>query len=206
MTRSDGYRYRISPADICLGTIYFLRSGGDFSFAQILIVIISFIVAASENNVIGKENKLPWHLPTDMKYFKNVTWAMPVIMGRKSYEALGGSLRGRSNIVVTRNKNWRADDVQAVSTIDQAITLAAQTDAKEIFIIGGGEIFQAALPSADRIYLTLVHGKFDGDAFFPELKEDEWQLTSDRHCGPDANNAYALSFQVWERKHVVTGL
>lgn len=126
---------------------------------------------------------------------------MPVIMGRKSYEALGGSLRGRSNIVVTRNKNWRADGVQAVPTIDQAITLAAQTDAKEIFIIGGGEIFQAALPSADRIYLTLVHGKFDGDAFFPEFKEDEWQLTGNRHCGPDAKNAYPLSFQVWERKH-----
>lgn len=163
-------------------------------------MIISFIVAVSENNVIGKDNKLPWHLPADMKYFKNVTWAMPVIMGRKSYEALGEPLKGRTNIVVTRNKNWKVDGVQVVATIDHAITVAAQTDAKEIFIIGGGEIFRAALPSADRIYLTLVHEAFEGDAFFPELKQDEWKLTSNRECEADAKNAYALSFQVWERK------
>lgn len=163
-------------------------------------MIVSFIVAVSENNVIGKDNKLPWQLPTDMRYFKNITWAMPVIMGRKSYEALGEALKGRTNIVVTRNKDWSAHGVQAVSTIDHAITLAAQTDAKEIFIIGGAEIFLAALPSADRIYLTLVHGTFEGDAFFPELRQDEWKLVSNRDCEPDAKNAYALSFQVWERK------
>jgi len=163
-------------------------------------VIISFIVAVSENNVIGKANKLPWHLPTDMKYFKNVTWAMPVIMGRKSYEALGEPLKGRTNIVVTRDKNWKANGVQTVSSVDQAITLAAQTDAREIFVIGGGEIFHAALPSADRIYLTLVHGTFVGDAHFPELKQDEWKLVSNLDCEPDEKNAYALSFQVWERK------
>jgi len=167
---------------------------------QINLVIISFIVAVSENNIIGKDNKLPWYLPTDMKYFKNVTWGMPVIMGRKSYEALGEPLRGRTNIVVTRNKSWKADGVQAVSSVDQAITLAAQTDAKEIFIIGGGEIFQAALPSADRIYLTLVHGTFDGDALFPEMKQDEWKLVSNRDCEPDEKNRFPLSFQVWERK------
>jgi len=163
-------------------------------------VIISFIVAASENNVIGKNNKLPWYLPTDMKYFKNVTWGMPVVMGRKSFEALGEALKGRTNIVVTRNKNWRANGVQAVQSIDQAITLAAQTDAKEIFIIGGGEIFRAALPSADRIYLTRVHENFDGDAFFPELNEEDWKLVSSRECSHDEKNSYALSFEVWERK------
>ena len=163
-------------------------------------MVISFIVAASENNVIGRNNKLPWCLPTDMKYFKNVTWGMPVIMGRKSFESLGKALKGRTNIVVTRNKNWKADDVQAVQTIDQAITLAAQTDAKEIFIIGGAEIFRSALPSADRIYLTLVHGNFDGDAFFPELERGEWKLISNRDCEADEKNHFALSFQVWERK------
>ena len=164
------------------------------------IVVISFIVAASENNVIGKNNKLPWCLPTDMKYFKNVTWGMPVIMGRKSFESLGKALKGRTNIVVTKNKEWNAEDVEVVSSIDLAITLAAQTDAKEIFVIGGAEIFRSALPSADRIYLTLVHGNFDGDAFFPELEEDEWKLVSNRDCEADEKNAYALSFQVWERK------
>jgi len=164
------------------------------------IVIISFIVAASENNVIGKDNKLPWCLPTDMKYFKNVTWGMPVIMGRKSFESLGKALKGRTNIVVTKNKEWKAEDVRVASSIDLAITFAAQTDAKEIFVIGGAEIFRSALPSADRIYLTLVHGNFDGDAFFPELEEGEWKLVSNRDCEADEKNAYALSFQVWERK------
>ena len=180
----------------------------DFRFAfkskirnpKFKIVVISFIVAASENNVIGKGNKLPWCLPTDMRYFKNVTWGMPVIMGRKSFESLGKALKGRANIVVTKNKEWKAEDVQVVSSIDQAITFAAQTDAKEIFIIGGAEIFRSALPSADRIYLTLVHGNFDGDAFFPELEEDEWELISNRDCEADDKNPYALSFQVWERK------
>jgi len=163
-------------------------------------VVISFIVAASENNVIGKDNKLPWCLPTDMRYFKNVTWGMPVIMGRKSFESLGKALKGRTNIVVSRNKDWKAPDVQVVQTIDQAITRATQSDAKEIFIIGGAEIFRSALPSADRIYLTLVHGNFDGDAFFPEMDRGEWKLKSNRDCEADEKNPYALSFQVWERK------
>ncbi len=125
---------------------------------------------------------------------------MPVIMGRKSFEALGKPLRGRKNIVITRNENWNEDGVEIIQSIDQAITLAAQTDAKEIFITGGAEIFEAALPSADRIYLTLVHGNFDGDAFFPELKQEEWKMVSNKECESDEKNAYALSFQVWERK------
>jgi len=164
------------------------------------IVVISFIVAASENNVIGKDNKLPWCLPTDMRYFKNITWGMPVIMGRKSFESLGKALKGRTNIVVTRNKNWKAEDTRVVQTIDHAITAAAETDAKEIFIIGGAEIFRSALPTADRIYLTRVHGNFDGDAFFPEMELGEWKLISNRDCEADNKNPYAISFQVWERK------
>jgi len=162
---------------------------------------ISFIVAAAENNAIGKDNKLPWHLPTDMRYFKNVTWAMPVIMGRKSFEELGKPLGGRQNFVVTRNKNWKANGVNVVHTIDQAITLALQTDTKEIFITGGAEIFKAALPLADRIYLTRVHGIFEGDSFFPELSLNEWKMVSNRECRADEKNAYALSFQVWERQN-----
>lgn len=128
---------------------------------------------------------------------------MPVIMGRKSFEALGEPLKGRTNIVVTRNKSWKAEGVQVTPTIDHALVLAAQTDAKEIFIIGGGEVFRAALPSADRIYLTRVHENFEGDAFFPDLKPGDWKLVSKRDCEADAKNAYALSFEVWERKHPV---
>jgi len=162
-------------------------------------VVISFIVAVSENNVIGKDNKLPWHLPIDMKYFKNMTWGMPVIMGRKSFEALGKPLAGRRNFVITRNDHWNEKGVQVVKSIDQAITLASQTGAKEIFITGGAEIFKAAFPSADRIYLTRVHGNFDGDTFFPEWKQEEWKLISNRDCLPDEKNSFALSFQIWER-------
>jgi dihydrofolate reductase len=162
--------------------------------------VISFIVAVSENNVIGKDNILPWHLPTDMKYFKNQTWAMPVVMGRKTYEALGKPLEGRKNIVVTRQTDWNPGDVEIVHSIDQAIVTATKQDAKEIFIIGGAEIFHAAMPSADKIYLTLIHKSFDGDAFFPEIDPEQWKLTSNRDCEADEKNPYAHSFQVWERK------
>jgi dihydrofolate reductase len=163
-------------------------------------LIISFIVAASENNVIGKDNQLPWHLPADMKYFKNQTWAMPVVMGRKTFEALGKPLEGRTNIVITRKTDWNPGGVEIVHSIDQAIVEATKLDAKEIFIIGGAEIFSAALPSADRIYLTRIHHAFDGDAFFPELNQEEWKLASNKDFAADDKNKYALSFQVWERK------
>jgi len=163
-------------------------------------MIISFIVAASENNVIGKDNKLPWCLPSDMKYFKNITWAMPVVMGRKTFESLGKPLKGRKNIVITRKTDWKPDGVEIVHSIDLAIIAAAKMDAKEIFIIGGAEIFQSALPSADRIYLTRIHENFDGDAFFPELKQEECKLVSSRDCEADEKNAQAHSFQFWERK------
>jgi len=161
---------------------------------------ISFIVAVSENHVIGKNNKLPWRLPSDMKYFKNKTWAMPVVMGRKTFEALGKPLEGRTNIVITRQPDWKPGGVEIVHSIDQAIVEAAKLDAKEIFIIGGAEIFSAALPSADRVYLTLIHHNFEGDAFFPGLNQEEWKLASKKDFEADEKNKYAHSFQVWERK------
>ena len=150
--------------------------------------------------MIGKNNQLPWHLPRDMKYFKNKTWAMPVVMGRKTFEALGKPLEGRTNIVITRQTNWNPGGVQVVHTIDQAIIVATQEDAKEIFVIGGAEIFQSAMPSADRIYLTLIHENFEGDAFFPPIDHEQWKLTSQIDCDADEKNAYPHSFQTWERK------
>ena len=101
-------------------------------------MLISLVVAASENNVIGKDNKLLWHLPNDMKFFKNTTWAMPVIMGRKTYDALGKPLTGRTNIVISKQKDWKAEVVKIVSNLDQAFVAAADTDAKEAFVFGGG--------------------------------------------------------------------
>ena len=161
---------------------------------------ISFIVAAGENNVIGRDNQLPWHLPTDMKYFKNTTWGLPVIMGRKSFEALGKPLPGRRNVVVTRNLQWTAPGVETATGIREAIEMARSSDTKEIFITGGGEIFKQAMPLATRIYLTRVHGTFEGDAFFPELDHGDWEMVRSVETGPDEKNAFALSFQVWERR------
>jgi len=160
----------------------------------------SFIVAAAENNVIGKNNQLPWHLPSDMKYFKNQTWGMTVIMGRKSLESLGKPLQGRKNIVVTRNKDWKQEGTEVAHSIDEAIQLAKATGVNEIFIIGGAEIFKAAMPVANRIYLTRIHHKFDGDAYFPEVPDSQWNLVQSRYCNADEKNQYPHTFQVWERK------
>jgi len=162
--------------------------------------MISFIVAAAENNVIGKDNQLPWHLPSDMKYFKNQTWGMTVIMGRKSLESLGKPLQGRKNIVVTRNKDWKQEGTEVAHSINEAIDLAKETGVNEIFIIGGAEIFKEAMPFANRIYLTRIHHHFDGDAYFPEVSDAEWNLVQSRFCDADEKNQYPHTFQVWERK------
>ena len=161
--------------------------------------MLSLLVAAAENNVIGKDNKLPWHLPNDLKYFKNTTWGMPVVMGRKTFESFGKPLSGRRNIVVTRNKDWKADGVEVAGSINEAISLANQSDVKEIFVIGGGEIFKEVLPTANRIYITRIHHNFDGDAFFPVIDPKEWKLVKEVNCPADEKNAYAHSFQVWEK-------
>ncbi|HEY4336936.1 MAG TPA: dihydrofolate reductase, partial [Puia sp.] len=117
-------------------------------------MIISLIVAASENNAIGKDNKLLWHLPNDMKFFKNTTWGMPVIMGRKTYDALAGEpLPGRFNFVITRQKDWnpRNEKVTVAANLQEALEAAKATDCKEAFVIGGGEIYKESMPIADRI-------------------------------------------------------
>lgn len=162
--------------------------------------MISFIVAADESNVIGKDNQLPWHLPGDMKYFKNQTWGMTVIMGRKSLESLGKPLQGRKNIVVTRNKNWKREGVEVAHSINEAIELAKQTGTKEIFIIGGAEIFKEAMPVANRIYLTRIHHKFEGDVYFPAVSTNEWNLVKNKFCAADEKNQFSYTFEVWERK------
>ncbi|HWB93751.1 MAG TPA: dihydrofolate reductase, partial [Puia sp.] len=163
-------------------------------------MIISLIVAASTNNAIGKDNKLLWHLPNDMKFFKNTTWGMPVVMGRKTFEALAGEpLPGRFNFVVTRNKDWRParGKVQVASDIPSALKLAVDTDCKETFIIGGGEIYRESISIADRIYMTRVHAVLDGDTFFPEIDEAQWTLASNLDFPADEKHAYAYSFQLW---------
>src|SRR5215207_9408244 len=111
-------------------------------------MIISFVVAASENNVIGVKNQLPWHLPNDLKFFKNTTWGMPVIMGRKTFESFGKPLAGRTNIIITRQEGWKVEGVIVTRSLDDALEAASATDAKEAFVIGGGEIFRQSIGMA----------------------------------------------------------
>lgn len=161
---------------------------------------ITLVVAASTNNVIGKDNQLVWTLPNDMKYFKNVTWGMPVIMGRKSYESLGKPLIGRKNIILTRQSDWNVEGTIAAKTISDAIFLAEEMDYKEAMIIGGGEIFKEVIEKADRIHLTRVDAVLEGDTFFPEIDKSQWKMISHDDHPADEKHKYAYSFQVWEKK------
>ena len=161
--------------------------------------MLSHIVAASENNVIGSKNELPWSLPNDFKYFKNKTWGLPVIMGRKSFESLKKALPGRINIVVTSKKDWHPEGVHIVDNIDSAIEKANEADTKEIFIIGGGEIFKQTMNIVSRIYLTRVHTTIEGDTFYPEIKKDIWKLISQEAFPEDEKHKYAYTFEIWEK-------
>lgn len=164
-------------------------------------MITSIIVAASENNVIGKDNRLPWHLPADLKYFKNTTWAMPIIMGRRTFESIGKPLPGRHNIVITRNKDYNADGATVVGNFNDAVKAAESNDVNEFFIIGGAELFNTTMDQAQRIYLTRVHANIEGDVFFPALNKEEWELVSEKKMEADEKNEYDLSFQVWEKRN-----
>src|ERR1700694_4333293 len=145
-------------------------------------MILSLLVAADEQNLIGKDNHLPWHLPNDLKYFKNLTWGMPIIMGRKTFESIGKPLPGRKNIVITRNPHWQHAGTEAAHSVAEAIDCAETVGAKELFVIGGAEIFRTAWQQAARIYLTRIHHRFEGDVYFPALAAEEWQLVKSRRC------------------------
>ena len=163
-------------------------------------MIISLIVAAAENNAIGKKNQLLWHLPRDLKFFKNTTWAMPVVMGRKTFVSMGGKpLPGRTNIIITRQPGWKADGVFVVNSLD-AEAVAVKMDFKELFVIGGGEIYIIAFDRASKIYITRVHTEIDGDTFFPVIDNNDWKLITNTDNPADEKHAYPYSFQVWERR------
>ena len=162
-------------------------------------MLISLIAAASENNVIGKNNGLPWNMPNDMKYFKNTTWGMPVIMGRKTFESMDEPLAGRMNIVITNQHNWKSAEAVAVKSWNDAIFVAKEADTKEVFVIGGGQIFKDFIEKADRIYLTRIHGIVDGDIFFPTINSHQWKLISKKDCFADAKHQYDYTFEIWEK-------
>lgn len=161
---------------------------------------ISLVVAASLNNAIGKNNQLLWHLPKDMRFFKNTTWAMPVIMGRKTFESLGSKpLNGRLNIIISRNKTFNAEGVIVVDSIKAAIGIAEQENYKQVYVIGGGEIYKEAILVADQLYITRVQTEIEGDTFFPIVDTAQWKLVYSEAHTTDAKHAYAFIFETWEK-------
>lgn len=161
---------------------------------------LALIVAAAANNVIGNENRLPWHLPADLKYFKAQTLGKPIIMGRKTFESIGKPLPGRTNIVVTRQPAWNApENVLVAHDLDAAIGLAENVapGADEAMIIGGAEIYRASINRAQKIYLTRIEKNFSGDAYFPELSPEEWLKVSAIDGEPDSSEPH--QFLVFER-------
>ena len=160
-------------------------------------MIVSLIVATSENNVIGKNNQLPWHLPADVKYFREKTMGHCVIMGRKNFDSIPEKFRplqGRTNIIITHQKNFFATDCIVVNSIEEALNQAKKKNEIEVFIIGGGEIFGQSVEVADKIYLTRIHAIVDGDVFFPEINKQEWKEESVKHCKADEKNKFDYSF------------
>ncbi|NDK55892.1 dihydrofolate reductase [Pontibacter fetidus] len=161
--------------------------------------MIAIVVAVAENNVIGKDNQLIWHLPADLRFFKNLTMGHPIIMGRKTYESIGKPLPGRTTVIITRQQDFEAPGCIVVNSIDEAIT-EAQTIDQDVYIIGGAEIYKQALARTDTIYLTRVHYRFEGDTFFPEIKENDWEVIYEEKHEPDEKNKYSYSFITLKRK------
>jgi dihydrofolate reductase len=161
--------------------------------------MIHIIVAASKNHVIGKDNKLLWHLPNDLKYFKAVTTGHPIIMGRKTYESIGKPLPNRLNIVISRNQYESTENLIYTTSLQEAIAIAKVKD-EEIFIIGGGEIYRQALPLAHKIHFTLVNTIIKGDTFFPEINENGWQIESNEFHPKDEKHAFDYTFLIYCKK------
>ena len=166
-------------------------------------VRLSLIVAAAENGVIGRNNKLPWHLRSDLQYFKRITMGKPILMGRKTFESIGRPLPGRSNIVISRNPDYHADGVTVVTSLDQALALAQDIalidGGDELMVIGGAQIYAEAMGRAERIYLTLVHGNPAGDACLPAIDSATWrQLSGERFVAGEGDD-FDYSLLVYER-------
>jgi dihydrofolate reductase len=162
---------------------------------------LSFIVAASDNNAIGVKNELPWRLPEDLKFFKRTTLGKPVIMGRKTYESLGKPLPGRLNIVLSQTGNIELPEgVLLFDSLAEAIERVEDEDVEEAFIIGGGKIFDLAMPYVDRMYITRVHATIDNaDAFFPKIDHSHWKMVWEEKHTKDEKHQYDYAFQQYER-------
>lgn len=164
---------------------------------------LSLICAMDENLVIGRNNSLPWHLPEDLKYFKKTTMGNSIIMGRKTYESIGKPLRGRTNIIVSRNRDYEVENARVVNSLSEAIELAENIafidGSLEAFVIGGAELFEEALTLVNRLHLTMVHAEVDGDTWFPDFEVSDFNEVSREYFEADEDNPYDYSICVLER-------
>ena len=161
---------------------------------------LSIVVAVADNGVIGRNNALPWHLPADLGHFKRITMGKPILMGRKTHESIGRALPGRTNIVLTTQRDYATPGCRVVHSINDAIALAEEEGNDELMVIGGAKLYENTLPRADRIYLTRVHGDFDGDTWFPEIEESAWIETDNEHRPADLINANDCTFVTLVRR------
>ena len=159
---------------------------------------ISLIVAMANNRVIGLNNKMPWHLSADLKKFKKITMGSPILMGRKTYESIGRPLPGRTNMIVSRNPQYRQDGCQVFNDLKTALKKGCE-NADEIFVIGGSDLYQAILPIADAIYLTIINREFQGDAFFPDLDLNDWSEVERENINDDPDVTFSYSFLKLEK-------
>ncbi|WCK53394.1 dihydrofolate reductase [Aneurinibacillus sp. Ricciae_BoGa-3] len=159
--------------------------------------MIAIIVAIDLNNTIGKNNSLPWHLPADLAYFKTVTMGHPIVMGRKTHEAIGRPLPGRQNIILTRDPGYEAEGCTIAHSVDEILDTYINQD---LFVIGGAEVIKTFLPYTDKLYVTRIEERFEGDVFLPQIKSTEWRIVSSRQGITDVNNPYTYYFLIYERK------
>lgn len=163
-------------------------------------MIVSAIVAAANNRVIGRDNQIPWYLSSDLKYFKKKTLGHYVIMGRKSYDSIGRPLPKRTNVIVTRNLFYTAENCLVTHSVEEALELALDNGETEVFIIGGAEIYKLSLPYLDKLYLTKVDAEIEGHVYFPELDWNEWTEISTEAHQADEKNDHDYTFCIYERK------
>ncbi|MHC4218295.1 MAG: dihydrofolate reductase [Planctomycetota bacterium] len=161
---------------------------------------IALVAAVADNRVIGRGNALPWRLPEDLKRFKRRTEGHTVIMGRRTWESIGGALPNRECVVVTRKRDYHPPGARIAGSLEEALHLARESGEEEVFILGGAEIYTLALPDADRMYLTMVHADVDGDTHFPEYDPAEWTLIEEERHDADDRHAYAFTFRTLERR------
>jgi len=159
---------------------------------------ISIIAAMASNRVIGRDGRMPWHLPAELRYFKLLTLGKPIVMGRRTFESIGRVLPGRRNIVITREQGWQFEGVDVMHNIDDALEAAGNE--QEIMIIGGAELYRQMLYRVQRLYLTLIDADIEGDTYFPPFKWEEWKRLEKSYRAADEKNAYAMEFLILERK------